>query len=83
MPAQIYEVASHMAVRAILRESDTLALISRHQIKYEEADGQLVVLSTTLASTTRTIGYTIRAEATPTQPQEFFLKQLARAAGEA
>jgi|TARA_R100000935_G_scaffold25088_1_gene44737 LysR family transcriptional regulator of gallate degradation len=82
MPKQIYEVASHMAVRSILRESDTLALISRHQIKYEETDGQLVVLSTTLASATRTIGYTVRAQATPTHAQEFFLKELARAAAE-
>ena len=80
MPAKVYEVASHMAVRAILRESDTLALISRHQIKYEEEDGQMIVLSETLASATRTIGYTARAKSTPTRPQQFFLAELARAA---
>ncbi|WP_146588610.1 LysR family transcriptional regulator [Puniceibacterium confluentis] len=79
-PSQIYEVASHMAVRAILRESDTLALISRHQIKYEEEDGQLMVLSETLASTTRVIGYTARVKSAPTRPQQYFLAELARAA---
>lgn len=82
MPPQIFEVASHMAVRSILRESDTLALISRHQIRYEERDGQLMVLSETLASQTRTIGYTVRARCTPTRIQQFFLDELARVSTE-
>ncbi|WP_353476620.1 LysR substrate-binding domain-containing protein (plasmid) [Salipiger sp. H15] len=75
-PPQLFEVASHIAVRAILRESDTLALISRRQIRYEEGDGQLVVLSETLARKDRTIGYTVRSRWSPTRLQQSFLDAL-------
>ena len=75
-PRQIFEVASHMSVRAILRESDTLALISRCQLRYEERDRQIVVLSDGFASRSRTIGYTMLARRTPTQVQSEFLEDL-------
>ena len=66
-----------MSVRAILRESNSLALISRCQLRYEERDGQLVVLSERLTSQSRTIGYSIRARGTPTRMQQKFLSDLA------
>lgn len=81
-PPQVFEVASHIAVRAILRESDTLALISRRQIRYEERDGQLSVLSQTLAPRARVIGYTTRSRWHPTRLQRAFLDALDAAQAE-
>ena len=79
-PPQIFEVASHMSVRTILQESDSLALVSRRQIRYEERNGQLLVLSDSLASGTRSIGYTMRARSLPTRVTQEFLDALGRAA---
>ncbi|MFV0335361.1 MAG: LysR substrate-binding domain-containing protein [Tropicimonas sp.] len=82
-PPQVFEVASHMSVRAILRESDSLALISRCQMRYEERDGQLVALSDALSKRTRVIGYALRAEAARTRLQSEFLDDLAQVVAEA
>ncbi|MCT7378148.1 LysR substrate-binding domain-containing protein [Chelativorans salis] len=78
-PPQMMEVASHVAVRAILHESDALALVSRRQIRYEEASNQLAVLSTTLAGALRRIGYTLRSDCEPTPVQQEFLAEVAAA----
>lgn len=78
-PPRVFEVASHMGVRAILRESDSLALISRRQIRYEERDGQLTVLSDQLAQRPRMIGYTLRSRSLPTPVMQAFLDALATA----
>ena len=79
-PPQIFEVASHMGVRAILRESDSLALISRRQIRYEEREGQLTVLSDQMTTRPRMIGHTMRERSLPTRAMQEFLKALADAA---
>jgi len=75
-PPLLLEVASHIAVRAILFESDTLALLSREQIRYEEQNGQLIVLPVQWQKLPRAIGYTVRANWRPTQAQTELVQAL-------
>ncbi|ESR25586.1 LysR family transcriptional regulator [Lutibaculum baratangense] len=79
-PTVLLEAASHIAVRSILLESDCLALISRHQIRYEEAHGQLAVVPVDLGQSPRDIGYTVHASWQPTPLQRAFLSELERTA---
>lgn len=75
-PTVLIEVASHIAVRSVLLESDCLALISRHQIRYEEARGQLAVVPVELGQAPREVGYTVRSNWDPTPVQRAFLQEL-------
>lgn len=75
-PTILMEAASHTAMRAILLESDCLALISRHQIHYEKMSGQLVELPIDIKIPPRLVGYTCRSDWKPTQLQTEFLKAL-------
>ena len=75
----LLEVASHIAVRSILLDSDCLALISRHQIRYEERDGQLSVVLVEPAQNARPIGATVRADWDPSPLQQAFLTELQEA----
>jgi len=79
-PSILLEVASHIAVRSILVESDCLALISRHQIRYEELGGQLSVVLIDAGQGPRHIGVTVRKDWDPTPLQQAFLEALDRAA---
>lgn len=82
LPDVLLEVASHIAVRSVLLESDCLALISRHQIRYEEAQGQLAVVPIDLGHAPRQVGYTVRANWQPTPMQKRFLSELKEATAE-
>lgn len=77
-PTVLLEAASHIAVRSVLLESDCLALISRHQIRYEEAYGQLSVVPVDVGQAYREIGYTVHAGWKPTPLQQAFLSELRR-----
>lgn len=79
-PTVLLEMASHMAVRSVLIESDCLALISRHQIRYEELNGQLSVVNVSFPRATREVGCTVLTEWKPTGLQNWFIEELRRAA---
>lgn len=78
-PRVLLEAASHMAVRAILIESDCLALISRHQIRYEERSGQLRVVPVDVPQPDRVVGYTVRSNWQATTSHQAFIKELKNA----
>jgi DNA-binding transcriptional LysR family regulator len=63
MPANPIESNGLAAIRALLIESDRLAMISRHQIYFEQRDGLLCVLPVELGKTSRPIGIATRADA--------------------
>lgn len=75
-PPVLLEVASHDSVRAILFESDALALLSPEQIRYEVQNGQLAVLPVDWAIQPRAIGYTVRSNWRPTPAQEELIEVL-------
>jgi LysR family transcriptional regulator of gallate degradation len=52
-------------VRALVMESDRVAVISRHQIHFEETAGLLVVLPIDLQATALPVGFRTRADAAP------------------
>jgi len=65
MPDNPVEANALATLRALLMESDRVAMISRHQIYFEERGGMLAVLPIELADTARAIGMTVRADAHP------------------
>lgn len=81
-PRILMEVASHIAVRAVLMESDALALLSRHQIRYEVRDGKLSIVPVALDQWPRQIGYVVRSGWQPTPSQRSFLQELEIAVGQ-
>jgi LysR family transcriptional regulator, regulator for genes of the gallate degradation pathway len=78
----ITETSSSVMVRGLLLESDRLAVISAHQLRYEVLGGEITVLPIPMPDSERPIGVTVRAGWRPTATQEAFLKHL-RAACEA
>jgi DNA-binding transcriptional LysR family regulator len=54
------EIRSFVTMRAILMESDAVALLSRHQIRYELEAGQMVILPIELPTAVRMIFVTTR-----------------------
>jgi LysR family transcriptional regulator of gallate degradation len=75
-PTDLVESSSVSTIRALLLESDRLAIISRGRIDYEERSGILAPLAFPLQGTHRKIGITIRAEVSLPPGVEAFLKQL-------
>ena len=74
------ECSSLSILRALLVQSDRLALISRRQIMFEEQLGLLTALPMTLPETSRDIGVTIRRDWQPTPLQAAFLSILGEVA---
>jgi len=75
-PCQVIESSSMSLIRGLLLESDRLALLSRHQIHYDEQAGLLKALPLRLAGTRRAIGLTTRAHTTPSPAQAAFMREL-------
>ena len=75
-PIDLVESSSVSTIRALLLESDRLAIISRGRIHYEERSGILAPLAFPLHGTHRKIGITIRANASLPPGVEAFLEQL-------
>ena len=74
------DCSSLSILRALLVQSDRLALISRRQIMFEEQLGLLTALPMTLPETSRDIGVTIRRDWQPTPLQAAFLSILGEVA---
>lgn len=75
-PAQVIETSSMALIRGLLLESDRLALLSRHQVHYEEKAGMLTVMPIRLAGTYRPIGITRRGHTTPSPAAQVFIQTL-------
>lgn len=76
LPARIIETSSLSTIRGLLLDSDRLALLSRHQVHYDEAAGLLATLPLRLAGTMRPIGITVRANTTPSPAASLFMEAL-------
>lgn len=72
-PTSIIETSSLSTVRGLLLESDSLALLSEHQIYYEKKFGILAALNIELEDTYRPIGITLRAHTSPSIAAGLFL----------
>jgi len=72
-PEPAVEASSLIAVRGLLLENDMATLISRHQVRYEEAAGLLEAVKLDLGDTARPIGITTRANWVPTRLQGEFI----------
>jgi len=75
-PEQIVETSSLSTVRGLLLASNRLALLSRHQVHFDEVAGLLVALPIHLADTSRPIGITLRAHTTPSPAARLFCDEL-------
>jgi LysR family transcriptional regulator of gallate degradation len=65
LPVPSVETSDLTILRGLLLESDMLTVISAHQLRYEIADGSLVVLDFPLDRTRRRVGLTQRLGACP------------------
>ncbi len=75
-PRSVVETSSLVAVRALLLESDMLAMISRHQIHFEDRAGLLAEVPAELAAISRRIGLTVRSDLQPTPGVRAMLDEL-------
>lgn len=82
LPQQIVETSSLSTVRGILLESDSIALLSEHQIYFDKQYDILTALPIELNQTFRPIGVTLRNHSKLSPAAELFLAQLRRAASE-
>jgi LysR family transcriptional regulator of gallate degradation len=82
MPENPIESNSLAILRALLMESDRVAVISRHQIYFEERSGLLDVLPIELGKTARSIGITTRLDASPPKGVLALLDHLRHAAAQ-
>ncbi|MBB3589705.1 DNA-binding transcriptional LysR family regulator [Rhizobium sp. BK529] len=73
---QSIETGSLNAIRGVLLKSDHLALLSRHQIRYELQAGFLSVINYPLPASRRPVGVTLRCHWLPTALQAEFLTLL-------
>jgi DNA-binding transcriptional LysR family regulator len=76
LAANAIESNALLAVRALLMESDRLAVISRHQIHFEEFAGLLAVLPVRLDGTAIHIGARTRADASLSAGVQALLRHL-------
>ncbi|WOX07001.1 LysR family transcriptional regulator [Microbulbifer pacificus] len=81
-PHKSVETSSLSTVRGLLLESDSVALLSEHQIYFEQQSGVLTVLPVALEKTSRPIGVTTRAHARLSPATELFLRELRAVAAE-
>lgn len=70
------QVNSPAVVRALLLESDRVALLSRRQVFREVRAGLLTVLPVTVRGTTRTIGLTTREDDQPSAGVQSLIEEL-------
>lgn len=75
-PQQIIESGSLSTVRGLLLESDRLALLSRHQVLFDERAGLLTTLPIRLEATTRPIGITTLAKKRPSPAARLLIANL-------
>jgi LysR family transcriptional regulator, regulator for genes of the gallate degradation pathway len=75
-PKRLLEVSSTVSLRALLLESDRIAIVSRRQIAHEEEEGRLVVLPVDLPETRRPIGLTVRRDWEPSRAHKDLLRHL-------
>lgn len=73
---QSVETGSLNAIRGVLLKSDHLALLSRHQIRYELEAGFLAAMDYPLPASRRPVGVTLRRHWLPTALQAEFLALL-------
>ncbi len=73
---QSVETGSLNAIRGVLLKSDHLALLSRHQIRYELEAGFLAAMDYSLPASRRPVGVTLRRHWLPTALQAEFLALL-------
>jgi len=73
---QSVETGSLNAIRGVLLKSDHLALLSRHQIRYELEAGFLAAMDYSLPASRRPVGVTLRRHWLPTTLQAEFLALL-------
>ena len=76
LPQQVVETSSLSTIRGLLLESDRIALLSTHQVYYDELAGLLVTLPIKLHGTFRPIGITIRANTSPSPAAKLFVNEL-------
>ncbi len=76
----LVESSSIVLIISLLLESDRLTLISRQQIRREEAQGLVTTLPYDMSSTLRPIGLTIRRNWRPTAAQVRFIELLKESA---
>ncbi len=81
-PEHSIETSSMSTIRGLLLESDSVALLSEHQIYFEKLYGVLTVLPIELNNTFRPIGVTLRAHARLSPATERFLQELRTVAAE-
>lgn len=72
-PERLVASGSLVLMKAVLKGSDRLALISEHQVQEDVASGQVVRISYDLAHTSRPIGITTRLGWKPTGTQQQFM----------
>lgn len=75
-PKHVVESGSLATVRALLLESNRLSVASPHQLHYELESGVLAALPVVTGNTARTIGFALRADASPTAAVQSFVEQL-------
>ncbi|MCH8861006.1 MAG: LysR family transcriptional regulator [Proteobacteria bacterium] len=75
-PAHCIETSSLATIRGLLMDSDRVALLSRHQIHYDEEYGLLARLPIDLDQTYRPIGITMRARSTLSPAAQLFLDHI-------
>jgi DNA-binding transcriptional LysR family regulator len=76
----LVESSSIVLIISLLLESNRLTLISRQQIRREQAQGLVTTLPYDMSSTRRTIGLTTRRHWRPTKTQVRFLELLRKSA---
>ncbi|MDI5932388.1 LysR family transcriptional regulator [Halomonas kalidii] len=64
-PTPVVEAGNLGVIRALLRDSDRLALVSPYQVHYEVQDGHLAYLPLRLQGPPRAIGLTMREDSAP------------------
>jgi LysR family transcriptional regulator of gallate degradation len=75
-PRQVVETGSMSMTRSLLLESDSLALLSTHQVQLDQDAGLLATLPFRLEETYRPIGITQRAHSTPSPAARVFMAAL-------
>lgn len=82
LPKQTIETSSLSTVRGLLLESDSVALLSEHQIYFDKKYGILTALPIALNYTYRPIGVTMRAHTRLSPTAQLFLEQLRKVTAE-
>lgn len=82
MPEHTIRTSSLSMLRGLLISSDRVALLSRHQIHYDQMSGLLDVLPVEMESIHRPIGITMRRHTKPSPAAQLFIDKLYYVASE-